>query len=151
MLLFRHEEFRFPVYANAISVASKDGAKRILILLRLRRCSPDLTQCCLRVLAGRDGGGHPFGAGRHPFSDGVHHAATRSGGRGAAALQPGHQAQVSVGRVTLRRVWAKDGGLGLTRRSVARRPSDVGLLAVTANNVITINKVGAGYTRQSPL
>lgn len=51
-------------------------------------------------LSGCDWRGHRVGAGCHPFSDGVCHAATRSDRRGAAALQPGHQAQVSAGFIT---------------------------------------------------
>lgn len=93
--------------ANVMRVALKEGVRRMFILLLFRPSLPELTPRSL--IAGRDGGGHQFRAGRHPFSDGVHHAAPRSGGRGAAALQPGHQAQVSVGSVALRRVLAKAG------------------------------------------
>lgn len=95
---------RKTVQANVIRVMLKEGAKRMLILLLFHPSLPELTPCSLLVLAGRDGGGHQFRAGRHPLSDGVHHAAPGPGGRGAAALQPGHQAQVSVGFVALRRV-----------------------------------------------
>lgn len=49
---------------------------------------------CL-CLSGYHGGRHRVWVGRHPLSDGLCDAAARSHGRGAAALQPGHQAQVS--------------------------------------------------------
>lgn len=55
--------------------------------------------CCWFVPSGCDRGGHRVRAGCHPFSDGVRHAVTRSDRGGAAALQPGHQAQVSERRV----------------------------------------------------
>lgn len=119
---------RKTVPANVIRVMLKEeGVKRMLILLLFHPSLPELTPCSSLVLAGRDGGGHRIRAGRHPFSDGVHHAAPRSGGRGAAALQPGHQAQVSVGFVALRRVLTKAGPdsalcrLQAVRRGTARR------------------------------
>lgn len=118
---------RKSVQANVIRVMLKEGVKQMLILLLSHASLPELTLCSLLVLAGRDRGGHRFRAGRHPFSDGVHHAAPRSGGRGAAALQPGHQAQVSVAFVALRRVLTKAGPdsalcrLQAVRRGTARR------------------------------
>lgn len=49
-----------------------------------------LTLSLFVLFAGHNGGGHWCGTGCHPFSDGVHYAATRPGGRSSAALQPGH-------------------------------------------------------------
>ena len=68
--------------------------------------------------AGCNRGGHRVGAGRHPLSDGVCHAVTGSDGRGAAALQPGHQAQVSDAWLSPR---ADDGNAGEENLTQAER------------------------------
>lgn len=79
-----------------------------VVFLLMRLVFPGPCSCSLRTtttitifiigclcLSGYHGGRHRVWVGRHPLSDGLCDAAARSHGRGTAALQPGHQAQVS--------------------------------------------------------